>query len=362
MSPAWISGLRESTSGFPIPPEIPEYIPPDEYWGCTSYSCYINNVIRRLSGEYSEENIIQQNITYKKIIHNKMMAAIKKLESKKQQKTVAEANDFERVKQMIKYKATKHSEFYRNLLNHSNGANAASSPQVREMAAPVTDSHTSNAEPRLDSVSKLSEAPANVAICDSNGSTRSRKNGVFQMHDVKTEEIKFPSVRNFVNKYTELINQMDKNKNKKVIKSENSSVGDEGYLVPPPSGYCSSSNNSDDERNWTSKKNSDVKRCCSSDSALGLLQSDEERSTSPNVWGESKKVPESSKIPNPYFRRGSIDHFNVPTKTLIEANIVPFPLNRKSSECESIEDLEGKLESRRQSCFTDDGDDPPRYR
>lgn len=364
MSPAWISGLRESTSGLPDSENIPKYIPPDEYWGCTSYSCYVNNVIRRLSGEYSEENIIQQNITYKKIIQDKMMAAIKELENKKHQKTNSEPNEFERVKQVIKYKATKHSEFYRNLLNRSDGANAVSSVGKREMAPAVALSQTSSANAHSDSISTLSDRQTtNVDISDSNGSqTRSRKNGVFQMHDEKRDDIKFPSVRGFVNKYTELINQMDQSKKKKVHKTEETSTNDEGYLVPPPSGYCSSSNNSDDERNWTYKKNSDVKRCCSSDSALGLLQSDEERSASPNVWAEIKKDAESPSVPNPYLRRASIDHFNVPTKTLIEANIVPFPLNRKLSECDSIDDLEGKVDSRRQSCFTDDGDEPPRYR
>lgn len=295
------------------------------------------------------------------------MDANRKLETKKQ--TKPPSNEFDQVKEVIKHKATKHSEFYKNLLNQHDKVSDVSSSDNREMAPQAAEeiqTQTSPANLRSSSTSTLSDTQTtNVDIVESSSSqNRTRKNGVFQMHDGKQEEnIIFPSVRSFINKYTDLINQMDE-KNKKKIEKIEEGQNEEGFLVPPtPSGYCSSSNNSDDERNWTNKKNSDVKRCCSSDSALGLLQSDEERSVSPNVWPKTKKT-KCEKVPvhNPYLRRASIDHFNVPTKTLIEASIVPFPLNRKLSECDSIEDLEGKFDSRRQSCITDDGEEPPRYR
>lgn len=122
-SSSWHPTLRKSSStnfNFKTPNQKSKrpssYHQPEEYWGCSSYSCYVNNVIRRLSGEYSEENIIQQNITYKKVIENKMMAAIKKLENKNKQQKANQStppNEFEQIKEIIKHKATKHSEFYR---------------------------------------------------------------------------------------------------------------------------------------------------------------------------------------------------------------------------------------------------------
>lgn len=352
-----------------------------EYLDC-SYRCYVNSIIRKISCQENQEP-----------------------------DTPMAGNEFENVKEIIKNRANKHSAFYKNLLNENDKkqsdikveiqnkifqnetekskkenktsvlselnvsksdininktGNAVhfSSEGLQQMSQACTEIHhevqiTQQTQLHTNSSSELLNKEVQN-ISGPIGSLRQRKTGVFQMYDSKEEEIKFPSVQQYITKYTELIqNQMD-NKKQKWEEKENKKEED-NFLVPPPppSGYCSSSNNSDDEcRNFY--KTSDVKRCCSSDSALGLLQSDEERSVSPNTWS---KKEENNDLPefNPYFRRSSIDHFNVPTKTLIEANIVPFPLNRKLSE-DSIEDLDGKFDSRRQSCFTDDGDDPPRYR
>lgn len=60
-----------------------------------------------------------------------------------------------------------------------------------------------------------------------------------------------------------------------------------------------------------------------------------------------------------------MDHSNVPSKTLIEAQYVPCPLDRKFSDCGSdAADLDTKNidTTRRHSCFTDDGEETPRCR
>lgn len=130
---------------------------------------------------------------------------------------------------------------------------------------------------------------------------------------------------------------------------------DDAHLLPPPSGYCSSSasGGSDDERErHYYDRNLHVKRCGSSDSAVGLTPSDDE---APHInWTETN---EQKYFCSPYSPRGSVDHTNVPTKTLIESQYVQYPIDRKFSDCVS----EGCVDSRRQSVFTDDGDDS-RYR
>lgn len=100
-----------------------------------------------------------------------------------------------------------------------------------------------------------------------------------------------------------------------------------------------------------------MRRSGSSDSAVGLTPSDEEP--------EPKKEDYKS-IQSPYYSpRSSIDHSNVPSKTLIEAQYVPCPLDRKFSDCSECVDLDLKNNidnSRRHSCFTDDGEEIPRCR
>lgn len=97
-----------------------------------------------------------------------------------------------------------------------------------------------------------------------------------------------------------------------------------------------------------------VQRSGSSDSAVGLTPSDE----------EPDKKEDFKPILSPYSPRSSVDHSNVPSKTLIEAQYVPCPLDRKFSDCGSeCVDLDSKnIDSRRHSCFTDDGDETPRCR
>jgi hypothetical protein len=84
-----------------------------------------------------------------------------------------------------------------------------------------------------------------------------------------------------------------------------------------------------------------------------------------STWREKKETdcePYSyvEPVKSPYSPRGSIDHDNVPSRTLIESQFVPLPLDRKFSDC--VSDSDYRNDSRRQSCFTDDGDEPPRYR
>lgn len=103
------------------------------------------------------------------------------------------------------------------------------------------------------------------------------------------------------------------------------------HLAPPQSDYFSSGASDDDS--WHRKHQ--VTRCGSSDSAMG--PSDE----------ETKDCPPSQ-------------YSSVPSKTIIEAHTVVFPLDRKPSMDVASEETD--CESRRQSCFTDDGEDVSRYR
>lgn len=289
-------------------------------------------------------------------------------------------NDFEAVKETIKSKALKHSEFYKNLLNKREQERIASEGLSHvERSQMSTHDHE---QEEVDTSTNTSTSKTNPQ-----DKPRQRRTGVFQMQQdpQTTDRHKFPSVEKFIIQYTSLIQQqMEKISDVQKPSEEDASTPmidnkmkdtEELCLLPPPSGYCSSSNNSDDEcRNWQWKNNqnhqnhqnqlNDVKRCCSSDSALGFMQSDEE---TPRISERqlSHDPSEEDDAFTPMFnigKRGSIDHYNVPSKTIIEAQYVPFPLDRKFSDCESIDDSEGKFSSRRQSCFTDDGEEPPRYR
>lgn len=73
---------------------------------------------------------------------------------------------------------------------------------------------------------------------------------------------------------------------------------DDSLLAPPPSGYCSGS---DDER--CNYQKTQVRRSGSSDSAVGLTQSDED-----------EKREEYKPVFSPYSPRGSVDHSNVPSR------------------------------------------------
>lgn len=65
---------------------------------------------------------------------------------------------------------------------------------------------------------------------------------------------------------------------------------------------------------------------------------------------------------SPYSPRRSIDHDNVPSRTLLEAQFVALPLDRKASDAFSEISEQFTDDSRRQSCFTDDGDEIAKYR
>lgn len=182
---------------------------------------------------------------------------------------------------------------------------------------------------------------------------RQRRVGVFEISDRdETNPVEFKSVKqlrdNYLKKLETTAEKLQKMRTEKIKTKD---VVDDCLLHPPPSGYCSSTASgaaSDDEREkiWVTE----VRRSGSSDSAVSLVPSDDE-----NL---EKKEPEDACKPvfNPYSPRGSIDHVNVPSKTLIEAQFVPYPVDRKFSDCGSdcvVSD------SRRHSCFTDDGEEAP---
>ncbi|XP_045480359.1 inositol-trisphosphate 3-kinase B-like [Harmonia axyridis] len=141
----------------------------------------------------------------------------------------------------------------------------------------------------------------------------------------------------------------------------------DNLLIPPASGYWSSITfaGSDDEfdKFGTFTRNQ-VGRCESSDSEI--LYSDEQSSTLYSNWGEKKEeiddLPYEYPVFSPYSPRRSIDHDNVPSKTLLEAQFVALPFDRKPSDAFSELSEQFTDDSRRQSCFTDDGDEVAKYR
>lgn len=149
---------------------------------------------------------------------------------------------------------------------------------------------------------------------------RQRKTGVYEFKSDETQSI-FKSVKTLRDNYLAMLQKTKESFGEK----------DEGLLLPP-SGYSTGA--SDDERETKNK----VQRCGSSDSAMGHSE-DEVTSRSP------------------YSPRGSIDHDNVPSRTLLESQFVPLPVDRKFSDCVSECEVN---DSRRHSCFTDD--EEPRYR
>ncbi|KAL3272328.1 hypothetical protein HHI36_024396, partial [Cryptolaemus montrouzieri] len=159
--------------------------------------------------------------------------------------------------------------------------------------------------------------------------------------------------------------QMEHNSVQETLVENIFSNDNEKLTIPPVSGYCSStaSAGSEDEFDKAAFRKKIVRRCESSDSAI--VHSDEETVTVHSNWGEKKEeideLPYSYPVFSPYSPRRSIDHESVPRKTLIEAQFVPFPLDRKQSDCFSENSDLFTNDSRRQSCFTDD-DEVSRYR
>ncbi|XP_049826154.1 inositol-trisphosphate 3-kinase B isoform X2 [Aethina tumida] len=233
------------------------------------------------------------------------------------------------LRDVVKNKAEKHRNFYERLIENDSTKDAV-----------ATDAQMA------------SRTPDESADCGgTQGVSRQRKQGVHEMQTPK-DTITFQSVRRLRDNYTAMLEK----KNKENLKHE---------LVPPPnSGYCSStaSNNSDDEKGFVPKAN--VRRCGSNDSAMG--QSDDDGVIGSN-WGEKcepagEQYEEENRYPySPYSPRGSIDHSNVPSRTLIEAQYVPI-VDRKLSDSASVSEVDPVSDSRRESCVTDDGDETRHYR
>ncbi|GJQ77505.1 hypothetical protein Trydic_g20896 [Trypoxylus dichotomus] len=262
----------------------------------------------------------------------------------------------------IKKKAEKHSRYYRSLyMRTDNGTNTSS-----EMAPPATLRPLNTIQTTLR---------AEFEEHKKQDKSKQRRIGVCEINENRKPDEKFKSVKVLRENYQQMIEKMKKN-----VKEEKlNTVRKDMYLIPPASEYYSSSASagSDDEKEriWytTKKRHAEVRRCGSSDSAVGLTQSDDEVSSNVNAeitdninlqWAdtcEKKYATLHSQYYSPYSPRGSIDHINVPTKTLVEAQYFSLPLNRKYSDCPSDIECE-KNESRRQSCFTDDGDEQSRYR
>lgn len=223
------------------------------------------------------------------------------------------------MKEIIKAKAEKHSTYYRGLC-----APEGDSGKAREMAADASKKE----EPRQ----------------------RQRRVGVFEISEREAAKnaVEFKSVKQLRDNYMKKL-ETTAEKLQKMRSEKTKDAADDCFLHPPPSGYCSSAASaaSDDEREkiWATK----ICRSGSSDSAVSLVPSDDE-----NL---DKKEPGLQEKPvfNPYSPRGSIDHVNVPSKTLIEAQFVPYPVDRKFSDCAS----DCVSDSRRHSCFTDDGEEAP---
>lgn len=267
------------------------------------------------------------------------------------------------LRDVIKTKAEKHSRYYRSLYTRINSMETGA-----QMAPRIANRTPLNL---IQTTLQQAQAKELEQVHMYHDKNRQRRVGVYRINEDSASETRFKSVKALRDKYQKMIEEttvVD-------VKEEKAIVRKDRYLIPPVSGYCSSSASagSDDEkdRSWhtTKKGHLEVRRSGSSDSAVGLTQSDEE-SSNVNVevadinsrWIDVAEKIGSSTSYSPYSPRGSIDHINVPTKTLIEAQYFSLPANRKFSDCPSDVECGEKNESRRQSCFTDDGDEQSRYR
>lgn len=246
----------------------------------------------------------------------------------------------EDMKQIIKSKAEKHSKYYRDM--YAPGLDDEDLQHVQQMAGQVPEHADSTSEQDVEHVKP-----------------RQRRTGVFEMANLKESLPIFKSVKQLRENYLKKLEATSKKlqEEKKCEKKENI---DDSFLLPPPSGYCSSTASaaSDDEREkawYHQHQRPQVRRSGSSDSAVGLTPSDDES------FEKKDDNVQQKPFVSPYSPRGSVDHVNVPSKTLIEAQYVPCPLDRKLSDCGS-ENAENTADSRRHSCFTDDGEETPRCR
>lgn len=215
-------------------------------------------------------------------------------------------------------------------------------PQIIQAPTPPEPIEAENSATKSEETQNQNQNPL---VADEDASPtmgRQRRSGVVELSPFQFQSVKQLAQR-YQKMYEETTRKLQQEGGTKSGLATKQPV-DEAHLLPPPSGYCSSSasGGSDDERFFERKLS--VKRSGSSDSAVGLTPSDDER-------------PEAV-FYSPYSPRGSVDHTNVPTRTLIESQFVPCPNAdlRKFSDCAVSEDGRG-ADSRRQSVFTDDGDD-----
>ncbi|CAH1123576.1 unnamed protein product [Ceutorhynchus assimilis] len=228
------------------------------------------------------------------------------------------AKQTEDLRGVVKSKSDKHRNYFKSLVGTCNGDQ------------PIIQGNTQMAQPK-----QVANNIQDTDIKIKNESKRQRRLGVYEREafDNKThqEEIIFKSVKQLRNQYLAMLDD------KTIVEQKPKEL----LALPPQSDYASSSGTSDDEKTTWHRKHK-VTRCGSSDSAMG--QSDDE----PQI--------------SPYSPRGSIDHSNVPSKIIIQAQTVLCPVDRKSSISMDCVSEDNDFDSRRQSCFTDDGDEVPRYR
>ena len=238
----------------------------------------------------------------------------------------------EDLREIIRLKAERHKEYYKSLTGNDNESSFSSS-SVAEMAHQVTN----NEEVTEDG--GLNDRPK-----------RQRRTGVYEFKKYQDGTI-FKSVKLLRENYMAMLQKtMESFKKEEKLKEQ-----DDSLLLPPTSGYSTGASDDEKDRNWENENK--VQRCGSSDSAMG--HSEDEL-----TWREKKETDcepyrHTETIKSPYSPRGSIDHDNVPSRTRIESQFVPFPMDRKFSDC--VSDSDYRNDSRRQSCFTDDGEEP-RYR
>ncbi|KAF5271179.1 hypothetical protein FQR65_LT05323 [Abscondita terminalis] len=345
-----------------------------------SYRRYVNKIVRTDSSVGV--------LSYKRIKRNLSFNSICELEESDKNVMHGNKDDItmitqDELKQLIQVKAEKHSEYYRKLCGKD-----CDSVDAGQMAKPVTHKECSvefiSDSEAFNSPAATKSLPDGDPHIPTEGSEsisnhRHRRIGVFELEPEFAEETALVSVKKLRENYLAMLEENNKtliaeDKPRRGIFSKgycsDSHCIDETFLAPPPSGYCSSaaSGASDDEKEKSWFKYSELHRSASSDSALGLNQSDEEViDNSPTFDDKKDDSIHYPFIRSPYSPRASVDHTNVPSKTLIEAQFVPYPLlDRKGSICES-EGTEGyddknASDSRRPSCFTDDGEEPPRFR
>ncbi|KAJ8969490.1 hypothetical protein NQ317_011135 [Molorchus minor] len=249
-------------------------------------------------------------------------------------------------------------------LTDSDIRESESSVFAREMARDVSNKSTRTDVVNEHDFSEIS-IKADKANTGSRGfaNERQRKQGVYELSQVTDEDATiFKSVKQLRENYLAMLEKTSKTLSFTEKKSPSAEKDKTELLLPPPSDYCSSSasGGSDDERDKSCEKtdNVAVKRSTSSDSAVHMSDDDALPFTISSNWGEKREDCSNNDgytIRSPYSPRGSIDHSSVPSRTIIEAQYVSLPVDRKFS-VDYVSDLypEGQIsDSRRQSCFSE---------